>query len=246
MVSKKELDSIYLTAGDGPLDYMYCYYNIQLFKKYLKDKDVLEMSTNLFSSLQLAEHSKRLSVVDGSEEKIADLKSILEKKDTDRYANVSDVICTLFENFVPDRKYDEIVCLRALEHFDDPVGMLKRAGEWLKPGGYINLAVPNGYSLHRRLGVHLGFTQTPDEKTPGDLMKGHRRVYNLRTFTNEVEDAGYKVKLIRGCMVKMFSDEQMKSNNQLFNKKTYEGIFKLSQEIDPSLCSELFIRARLS
>ena len=60
---------------------------------------------------------------------------------------------------VADGSLDGVVIWHALEHLEDPAGVLTRARGWLRPGGRTIVAVPNLASLQARLGGDRWFHQ---------------------------------------------------------------------------------------
>jgi SAM-dependent methyltransferase len=50
----------------------------------------------------------------------------------------------------PEDHFDAVVMRHVLEHVPDPVELLRRCFRWLKPGGLLALATPNGGSLASR------------------------------------------------------------------------------------------------
>jgi len=62
-------------------------------------------------------------------------------------------IFTSVENYTPAKKFDVIVMSHVLEHFTDPVTVLRKIKKWLKPDGIIHIRVPNIESklLNRRI-----------------------------------------------------------------------------------------------
>jgi SAM-dependent methyltransferase len=58
------------------------------------------------------------------------------------------------EDFETDRRFDLVLMLNLIEHVDDPIGVLSRAGELVAPGGLIWLQTPNFRALDGRLFRH--------------------------------------------------------------------------------------------
>lgn len=59
--------------------------------------------------------------------------------------------CGRIEDFQSEEKFDLILMMNLIEHVKDPVGILKKVGALLKPGGRILLKTPNYDSLDARL-----------------------------------------------------------------------------------------------
>ena len=74
-----------------------------------------------------------LTLVEGAEAFCADLRQ--------RFPAVT-VVRSLFEDFVPAELYDTIILGHVLEHVENPVDLLRKAGSWLADGGVICCAVP--------------------------------------------------------------------------------------------------------
>lgn len=90
-----------------------------------------------------------------------------------------------------DGPFDTVLCLDVLEHLVDPTAVLRALRERTRPGGHLQVSVPNArhYSLVRDLVVHGTFGY-------GDW--GHRDRTHLRWFTPRdiaatVADAGWQV-----------------------------------------------------
>lgn len=56
-----------------------------------------------------------------------------------------------FEDFETDESFDVVLLLNLIEHVDDPVGTLRRAGSLLSPGGVVWIQTPNFRSLDARI-----------------------------------------------------------------------------------------------
>lgn len=116
---------------------------------------------------------------------------------------------SLFEEFEPEKRYDTVVMGHVLEHVHDAVALLRRAKSWCKAGGRILILVPNAESIHRLIGVELGFLEAPTSFTPGDLALGHRRVYTQETLAGDVKSAGLECTKMSGILLKPLSNGQM-------------------------------------
>jgi SAM-dependent methyltransferase len=250
MVTKEELEGIFKNYGDGAFDQMYFEFNIAFIEKDLYGKHVLEMSTNIGSTLYLRNLPlETLTVIDGSEDKLDSVRDAIDDEYSDLAGSVLSsshpvYVCSFFEEYKPERKFDEIIFFRALEHLEDPGAVLRETREWLKPGGHITVSVPNADSLHRRLGVELGLMKVTTELTMADLKKGHLRVYTKESFREDVLSAGYNIDWIKGSFVKTVTDAEMK-RNAFYSVNKLRAIYEMSKRLDPELCAELIMRCSL-
>lgn len=130
---------------------------------------------------------------------------------TERYAGVPQVrvFHSLFEEFVPDRKYDSIAAGDMLRYLDDPLAFLRETHSWLNHGGKLIATLPNSRSLHRRLGALLGMEPHPAASNERDIEVGNRRTYDRYEFRELLTEAGYRVDVLRGCFLKPLSSAQM-------------------------------------
>ena len=123
-----------------------------------------------------------------------------------------------------------------LEHVEDPVEVLKRAKNWGKQGSKYHVMVPNGFSIHRRIGVELGILEEPNDLPQAEADTGHRRVYDCDMLKNHLETAGYKINDMIGCDLKLFTAPFLK----MLNPEYIEAIYKVSKQVDPSLCADIY------
>ena len=74
---------------------------------------------------------------------------------------------------VESRSLDAITLWHVLEHTDDPLAMLLRIGDWLRPGGVLLIGTPNLASLQAQLGgarwYHLDVPRHRVHFTPAGL-----------------------------------------------------------------------------
>jgi 2-polyprenyl-3-methyl-5-hydroxy-6-metoxy-1,4-benzoquinol methylase len=132
-----------------------------------------------------------------------------------------------FEEFKPQILFDSVVCTYVLEHVVDPVLVLSRSREWLKPNGLLLVAVPNAGSLHRRLGVVMGLQ--PDVHQLGDLDTsiGHRRVYDAYRMEADLAAAGFLIEKRAPMMFKPLPNSLL----AYLSEAQLKGIFELGFDI---------------
>ena len=160
----------------------YCY---QIFKRFLIPGSILELGpAEGLMTKYLIFNSQDITLVDGSE--------IFCKELSDKYPEAN-IVSTLFEDFNPKRKFDNILLGHVLEHVEDPVVILKLVRTWLSEKGRILAAVPNSRSLHRQAAVLMNMLETEDSMSELDFHHGHRRIYNPESFRNEFKKAGLKL-----------------------------------------------------
>jgi 2-polyprenyl-3-methyl-5-hydroxy-6-metoxy-1,4-benzoquinol methylase len=142
---------------------------------------------------------------------------------------------SLFEEFCPDKAFDNIVASYVLEHVEDPVQVLKRAAAWLKPHGHVLVVVPHADSLHRRLAVCMGMQRTTDTLGPTDRQMGHRRVYTIARMEHDIRQAGLGVVRHRGFLLKPLPQGMMSG----FTAAMLEGFMKLGDEMPMEFASSI-------
>lgn len=148
---------------------------------------------------------------------IVDASSILLKTCKEKYKDNVTCYESFFEVFSPEKKFDTIIASYILEHVEDPVLVLSKAVNWLKEDGTLIAIVPHAGSLHRRLAVEMGLQKSTTDLGETDFQMGHRRVYSLSAFENDITKAGYKIsdkiglnlKLLPQGMMTQFSDEML-------------------------------------
>ena len=129
--------------------------------------------------------------------------------------------CGLFEEFVPEQKYDCVLATHVLEHVDEPVTLLRHMKKWLTSDGKIIIIVPNKESIHRQLAVLMGLQPALDTLGERDKLVGHQRVYSLSTLEEDViaadlavgATAGFFLKTLPNSMMLDFSPELMAALN---------------------------------
>lgn len=163
------------------------------------------------------DYLEKYTIVDGSGKLISDMKRGLGKID------FLEFIESLFENAVLDEKYDLIEMGFILEHVDDPVSVLKKYKGFLNKFGTFSISVPNANSLHRLIALKAGMIDDVHILSRFDLEVGHKRYFDIDSFSTTVKQAGLEIIKLEGILLKPFTTGQMKS-------------LKLPEEVIRALC----------
>jgi len=145
----------------------------------------------------------------------------------------------LFEDFHSRAVYDNIIMSDVLEHVKNPRKLLRRAVTWLRDGGRIHIAVPNGNSVHRLLGAMAGMMGKPTDLGETDKRNGHRRVYTWDSIKREVERAGLELVHMEGVLLKPFPGARMNTLTEAERRR----LFELAPSC-PKLCAEVYVECR--
>jgi len=145
------------------------------------------------------------------------------------------VVHTLFEDFTADFKADAVVATHVLEHVRESVQLIHQSKEWLNDNGLAVFTVPNGTSLHRRIGHKMGLLETPDSLGPQDHRIGHLRVYTAERLHQELMDANFHITTLHGYMVKVVPSSVMRT----WERTLLDAMYELSLELPASDCSSL-------
>ncbi|HZT73252.1 MAG TPA: class I SAM-dependent methyltransferase [Terriglobales bacterium] len=170
--------------------------------------------------------AQHLVVVDGSPELLAELPDApnLQK------------ICALFEEFEPGMRFNTVIADHVLEHVLDPVALLKRAANWVAPGGRLLVGVPNALSVHRLAAVKMGLLSHPAALNDRDRALGHRRVYTLAELRRDLVEAGLTIAATGGVFLKPLSHAQMQEH---WTDAMLAAFFELGAEF-PQNAAEIY------
>lgn len=207
-----QLDAYIGAYGEGFVhafdnDIMLNWYPERIIAKTSPGQSLLELGIGHgFTTSRFARHFGRHVVVEGSRSVIAQF--------TASHSDCSaEIIEAYFETFETTERFDTVVMGFVLEHVDDPRIILERFNAFLAPHGRCFVAVPNGESLHRRLGKEAGLLDDMMALGPGDLQLGHVRMYSVDRLRNEIEAAGYRLVGLEGVFLKPFTTAQLQALN---------------------------------
>ena len=145
----------------------------------------------------------------------------------------------LFEDFNPERKFDNIILGHVLEHVADPVELLMRVKKWLTPSGMVFVAVPNAHSLHRQAAVLMGLLSKVNTLNSSDIDHGHRRVYSPDELRDTFIHSGLKVNQFGGYWLKPLSNKQIEEH---WSPEMIDAFMELGEQY-PEIAGEIYIVA---
>jgi len=185
----------------------------------VRDKTVLEMGcSKLIVSKMLATVAKTFEIVEGSQ--------FFCDYANKYFGNTVVVHQSLFEDFVPVQKYEAIVFTNTLHHLANPEEILIRTKNWLSSDGVVYITVPNMLSLHRRLGVKMGYLNDVFDSTERNNIYYQPGRFTKESLINLCQSCGFSVQKCFGFFLKPFSDEQMEllnPSNELMDALCEQG-----------------------
>jgi 2-polyprenyl-3-methyl-5-hydroxy-6-metoxy-1,4-benzoquinol methylase len=182
----------------------------------------------------LLDHFNTVVAVDGSPQAVANLK---QRFATDRLI----AVCSYFEDFDTDRRFDTIVLAHVLEHVDNPHRILMIAQRFLQPAGVLIVDVPNAMSLHRQVGVEMGLLHDVTELNEGDISIGHRRVYTPEAFRKEIRATGLQIRHFGGVFLKVVSNALCE---RTFSSEQLDALLAVGERY-PDIAAEMYVVAAL-
>lgn len=218
------------SAGVMPAAIGYCF---RILQRHLQGDSLLEMgpAEGVMTEL-LATTGKAMTIVEGSALFCDSLRQ--------RFP-VATVVHALFEEFQPTQRFDTIILGHVLEHVQDPVDILARTRQWLKPGGRIFAAVPNARSVHRQAATIMGLLPQEDALNEMDRHHGHRRVFNPESFRAVFSQAGLRVDVFGGYWLKPVSNGQIESH---WTPAMIEAFMQMGERY-PDIAGEIYVVASL-
>ncbi len=203
-------------------------YCAEVFARYWKGTRCLELGpAEGVMTRSLARAFPDLTLVEGANAFCSSLRN--------RFPHAI-VVRSLFEDFAPAAVFDTIVMGHVLQHVEEPVEILRRAGSWLAPGGVICSAVPNARSLHRQAAVMLGMLPHEHSLNEADLHHGHRRVYDPESLRAAFLAAGLRLQHFGGYWIKPLSNAQMEG----WPPETIRAFMQLGERY-PDIAAEIYV-----
>ena len=188
-----------------------------------------------FSTNRFARSFDRHVVVEGS-------ASVIQQFRSQHPDCSAEIVESYFEDFETEERFDVIVMGFVLEHVEDPCMVLRHFRKFLGPNGRCFVAVPNGESLHRRIGRAAGLLGDLMELGLADLELGHRRLYSLRNLTDVLSLANYRVVRTEGIFLKPLTTPQLQSLN--LTEDVIRAMCAVGVDY-PELCCAMLVEAEV-
>jgi 2-polyprenyl-3-methyl-5-hydroxy-6-metoxy-1,4-benzoquinol methylase len=174
-----------------------------------------------------------LSLVDGSVRCLAALEEEIGSR--------AHYHAALAEEFNPSQPVDGVVLASVLEHVVDPVALLRRVRQWLKPDGDLFVIVPNARSVHRQVGVAMGLLPKVHAFSERDVLLGHRRIYDIDLLRSHLNESGYRIESCRGIMLKVLSNAQLEA----WPAPLVHGLLTVGLQY-PEIAAQIYMRCKPS
>jgi 2-polyprenyl-3-methyl-5-hydroxy-6-metoxy-1,4-benzoquinol methylase len=206
-------------------------YNFTVFERFIRGTTILEMGpAEGVMTEKLAQTGLALTCVEGAE---IFCKSLAKKHPS------IEVVNSLFEDYSPGKRFDNIVLGHVLEHVEDPVAILRNVKTFLAPRGRVLAAVPNARSLHRQAAAIMGLLPSENSLNPLDLHHGHRRVYDPEMFRSHFVNAGFKIDVFGGYWLKPVSNTQIEKT---WTPEMLAAFMQLGERY-PDIAGEIYVIA---
>ncbi len=210
-------------------------YIMRTFEPFLPRGRALEMGcyTGEMTAM-IADRYDDVTVVEASAELIAAARA--------RLGGRAKFLHGTFETIELTHQFDAIFLIHTLEHLDDPVAVLQRAGGWLTDRGRLFVAVPNANAASRQIAVQMGLIRANDTVTDDERVHGHRKTYRMDTLERDVRDAGLQILQSGGVFFKPLANFQWDRlmGGDVISDAYLEGCYRLGRHY-PDLCASIWL-----
>lgn len=194
--------------------------------------NVLEMGVGdqIMTPILLNSYSN-VTTIDGSQTLLNAMQNQLT--DNPRWSGV----CSLFEEYVPEEKFDLIFCTYVLEHVEQPQTLLIRMVEnWLAANGKIVIVVPHSMSIHRRLAQTMGMISYLSELGDTDKVLDHFHCFSYLDIERLLSLCELRILERAGLFCKPLPNRYLTKLSDL----QLDGLFKLGLDLPIELAASIF------
>jgi 2-polyprenyl-3-methyl-5-hydroxy-6-metoxy-1,4-benzoquinol methylase len=226
-------NAVYLQPSDDrQIDQVFMKLVCEFCMEYASGENVLEMGAgDQVMTPLLCKKYTNVTTIEGSETLLANLR--------DKMSNAQNWngIHTLFEDYIPQDRYDLVFCTYVLEHVEYPSDLLRLiADKWLNSDGNVVIAVPHALSLHRRLAMQIGLVSHLSELGSTDAALEHFHCFSFVEMEKIIAQSGLRTKKRSGMFCKPLPNINLSSLSQ----RQLEGLFRLGCELPIEYSAALF------
>lgn len=201
---------------------------------YVRGGSLLELGLGHgYTAALFSERFSRHVVLDGS-------LAVIEQFQTKFPECRAEVVHTYFEEFSTTERFDVIVMGFVLEHVEDPLALLQKYREFLKPDGQLFIAVPNAETLNKRVGLAAGLLDDLYRLSDGDRALGHLRLFTVESLKRLIMEAHYSLVRLEGIFLKPLTTKQLLQLE--LDEQVLEGFLQVGIDY-PELCVGLLLEA---
>lgn len=152
-----------------------------------------------------------------------------------------------FIDFTNESLFDVTILSSILHEIEDTEHFLSQAKKITKPGGKILIVVPNKLSVHRILGVQLGYQASLDSKTDTEIqMQQLTGAFSFEELQKKIFRTGLILESMESFFVKLFPHKIMQQlmDRNILSEDSLRIFDQLSQYL-PGLGSEIIAVVRV-
>lgn len=158
----------------------------------------------------------------------------------ERYQNNFDnieFVHSFFEDYSPNRLFDNIGIGFVLDLVKDPVQLLKHYTSLLADTGRIFVSIENASSLHRQIAVNAGLLDNLKEMSQANTAFNHQLYNTYDEWIDIFKEAGLCVSIAHGLYLKPFSTKQIVSLR--LDEKIYKSLADTAKDL-PKISNACF------
>lgn len=216
-------------------DYVLRDYFLQALEPLFREGSALEVGCFEGElTKRLAARFRHLTVVEPAAELIA--KACTKVPGSVRFVN------STIEMAEFDSRFDNVFIIHVLEHIDDRVEALRRAGALLSENGRLFVVCPNANAPSRQIAVKMGLIPHNTAVTPDEEKHGHRVTYTLDTLECDALAAGLTITQRGGVFFKPLANFQFDKllEQKFFSKAFLDGCYALGM-VYPDLSASIYL-----
>lgn len=216
---------------------LYHYENILMGTKYVEYINTYSINKQSFLELgigfgqtinDLSKNYDEFVTID------ADL-SLIERYKND-FGNI-EFIHSFFEDYTPNRLFDNIGIGFVLDLVKDPVQLLKHYTSLLTHTGRIFVSIENASSLHRQVAVNAGILDNLKKMSQANAAFNHQFYNTYDEWLDIFKEAGLNVSVAHGLYLKPFSTKQIVSLH--LEEKIYKSLADTAKDL-PKISNACF------